>query len=93
MTAKVFIDQVVKISNDDSKEIEDIRNLVREYLFCKEKSPYIEEVTTIKRYNPKYGDDKKCKCGHTYSRHFDLYDDDELFGCKYCGCYDFILDE
>lgn len=54
--------------------------------------PYIEtEVRTIEyRYNPKYGDDRMCTCGHAYYRHFDSYDNMENVGCKYCYCNDFV---
>lgn len=54
-------------------------------------SPYLEEtVVTIKRsYNPKYGDNRICKCGHPYYRHFDTYEEMEPVGCKYCDCYTF----
>lgn len=30
-----------------------------------------------------------CKCGHTYHRHFDTYDDMRDIGCKYCQCMTF----
>jgi hypothetical protein len=36
------------------------------------------------RYDPLYGDDKLCDCGHPYYRHFDTYDDMAPVGCKYC---------
>jgi hypothetical protein len=39
-------------------------------------------------YNPNYGDDKRCLCGHTYYRHFDSYDEMAPIGCKYCQHYD-----
>jgi hypothetical protein len=57
----------------------------------KMEKPYIEEkvVTIVKKYNPKYGDDRICKCGHPYYRHFDTYEDMENVGCKYCHCYEF----
>lgn len=53
--------------------------------------PYIkiERVVIEKKYNPNYGDDRMCECGHKYYRHFDSYDDMEAVGCKYCGCYEF----
>jgi hypothetical protein len=37
--------------------------------------PYIEEliIDTERKYNPKYGDDRICKCGDPYYRHFDTY--------------------
>ena len=33
--------------------------------------PYIEKeiVTVIRMYNPEYGDDRICQCGHPYYRH------------------------
>jgi len=59
---------------------------------CKEK-PYIRklEVKTIitEEYNPKYGDNRICVCGHPYYRHFDSYKEMEPCGCKYCECYIF----
>lgn len=56
-----------------------------------EEQPYIEhtELVVIRVYNPKYGDDRVCECGHTYYRHFDTYCDMYNWGCKYCGCFDF----
>ena len=55
--------------------------------------PYIEEEVILKRtdrkYNPNYGDERVCKCGHTYGRHFDSYENMEACGCKYCSCYTF----
>ena len=44
---------------------------------------------TLRLYNPKFGDDKVCKCGHSYDRHFDSYEDMAAVGCKYCQCFDF----
>lgn len=40
-------------------------------------------------YNPNYGDDRICKCGHSYYRHFDSYENMDAVGCKYCGCFNF----
>jgi hypothetical protein len=56
-----------------------------------EEQPYIIEVIVEKekKYNPNYGDDRMCKCGHSYYRHFDSYENMNACGCKYCGCYDF----
>jgi hypothetical protein len=53
--------------------------------------PYIEEkvITTLRKYNPDYGDDRICMCGHPYYRHFDSYEDMYPRGCKYCGCFTF----
>ena len=53
--------------------------------------PYIviEKRIFVKHYNPKYGDDKLCKCGHPYYRHFDTWDNMNPVGCKYCECCEF----
>jgi len=40
-------------------------------------------------YDPEYGDQKICECGHEYYRHFDSYDDMRDVGCKYCNCNNF----
>jgi len=55
-------------------------------------SPYLEEVEIIihYKYNPNYGDNMTCTCGHAYYRHFDGYDDNYNCGCKYCECSHFI---
>lgn len=37
-----------------------------------------------KPYDPNFGDDEICLCGHTYDRHFDSYDSMSPIGCKYC---------
>ena len=57
--------------------------------------PYLTQRKTIYKYNPDYGDDRVCKCGHIYYRHFDSFPnmDGELMepiGCKYCQCGRFI---
>lgn len=53
--------------------------------------PYIEykQIKTIRGYNPKYGDDRLCICGHSYYRHFDTYEGMKDCGCKYCRCTTF----
>lgn len=53
--------------------------------------PYIVnyELNETSSYNSKYGDDRLCKCGHPYYRHFDTYDDMAEIGCKYCQCFTF----
>lgn len=55
------------------------------------KEPYLikERIVVERHYNPEYGDDLLCRCGHAYYRHFDTYEDMYACGCKYCGCYTF----
>jgi len=61
-----------------------------------EENPYLPlVVTTIKKYlvyNPRYGDNRICRCGHPYHRHFDGFEEPEhqAVGCKYCPCYTFM---
>lgn len=45
------------------------------------------------RYNPYYGDNRKCECGHAYVRHFDSYHNMYPCGCKYCSCREFKEEE
>ena len=51
----------------------------------------LEVVGVLKQYNPDFGDDKICECGHAYYRHFDTYEGMAPVGCKYCGCDEFKL--
>jgi hypothetical protein len=51
--------------------------------------PYLETITITKAYNPNYGDDIECECGHPYYRHFDTYENMDPCGCKYCPCFHF----
>lgn len=37
-------------------------------------------------YNPTFGDERLCVCGHHYRRHFDTHDNMVPAGCKYCQC-------
>ena len=55
-------------------------------------NPYLVSIKTVTEYiyNPKYGDDRQCKCGHSYYRHFDTYEDMRNIGCKYCQCWEFV---
>lgn len=56
--------------------------------------PYIKSISEVVefKYNPNYGDDRICICGHSYYRHFDPYEEMEAVGCKYCGCSEFEED-
>lgn len=44
-------------------------------------------------YDPNFGDDKLCQCGHRYERHFDGFEDNAAVGCKYCECREFVAKE
>jgi hypothetical protein len=70
--------------------VPDLRKAVREGGVQK---PYLEREKTeiVRQYNPEYGDDRVCKCGHPYYRHFDFYEeaDRQACGCKYCECWTF----
>lgn len=54
----------------------------------RESQPYLvtKKVTRYFCYNPDYGDDRVCRCGHKYYRHFDTYEEMANVGCKYCHC-------
>lgn len=56
-----------------------------------EEQPYIiqYQLQIDYLYNPNYGDDRECVCGHPYYRHFDPYENNEAVGCKYCQCWQF----
>lgn len=57
-----------------------------------DQSAYIitKKVVEERHYNPTFGDNKECECGHEYYRHFDSYELMDAVGCKYCGCSNFI---
>jgi len=56
--------------------------------------PYLfEEIVVKKRlYNPNYGDNRLCKCGHKYYQHFET---EEMIptGCNSCDCFVFMQGE
>lgn len=62
---------------------------------AKKEKPYIYKTikVTKKLYNPNYGDNRVCECGHPYERHFDWWGEPigepAPVGCKYCECYTF----
>lgn len=68
------------------QDIENVQDL--------ENTPYLIEVNVevTRKYNPNYGDNKMCKCGHQYYRHFDSWEDMLAVGCKYCDCWEFVED-
>jgi hypothetical protein len=75
----------VKIENELGEE----RNA---RLISRPDAPYLEYeyIETIKKYNPNYGDNRICVCGHAYYRHFDSYENMRPVGCKYCMCQEFV---
>lgn len=54
--------------------------------------PYLESTRVVRdrEYNPDYGNNRVCECGHPYHRHFDSYENMDPVGCKYCGCFTFV---
>lgn len=60
-----------------------------------DQTPYLfeEKVVKIRKYNPNYGDERICQCGHEYHHHFDSYENMHPVGCKYCPCYVFMQKE
>jgi hypothetical protein len=80
----------IKISKETYLEL---KKIISEYENNKEieneiENPYlfVLDINKSMKYNPKYGDDRICKCGHVYHRYFDSYDYMENVGCKYCNC-------
>ena len=45
-------------------------------------------ISSEPEYDPSFGDNRKCQCGHTYYRHFDTYDNMSAVGCKYCSSWE-----
>lgn len=80
-----------KIYDDNGNEI------ISEEVIGSDKSAYLEVTRTVKyttkKYNPKYGDNRLCVCGHEYYRHFDSWEDMYPCGCKYCSCGHFREDD
>ena len=80
---------VIKIEKHPNDNIIKCQDCNEEFL--NEEAYLIELVSYKKRsYNPKYGDDRICECGHPYHKHFDSYEDMEPCGCKYCQCRTFV---
>lgn len=80
-----------KIYDDNGNEI------ISEEVIGSDESVYLEVTRTVKyttkKYNPKYGDNRLCVCGHEYYRHFDSWEDMYPCGCKYCSCDHFREDD
>ena len=52
--------------------------------------PYLYSLRLEKKYNPKYKAEVPCRCGHSYDRHFDAFEEYSAVGCKFCECYEYI---
>ena len=56
--------------------------------------PYVEEeiTHTVRLYNPRFGNNRVCVCGHIYYKHFDFFEApiNQDVGCKYCACNNFV---
>ena len=79
------ISKIKKVLDGVAKEMKQDDNSLESPYLIKTKT----KIITTFRYNPSYGDDRICKCGHPYHRHFDSYENMNPVGCKYCGCNDF----
>lgn len=94
ITTKELLKNVLKsqgytITNEKDNSI-DFKDLLYAYHLKLEQYPIDEDSPYINgKYNPNYGDNRLCECGHSYVRHFDPYEDMEPCGCKYCSCYRF----
>lgn len=79
--------------SEQFRPLEELVNETPMYQISLDTEPYIQysvtRVYTLLTYNPAYGDSRECKCGHSYYRHFDSYEDMDPIGCKYCQCYTF----
>ena len=88
---KLELIEIIKgLGEFEMTKIEDYTNIPLEY---KKTDTYFKSLTikVNSEYNPEYGDNKICECGHIYYRHFDSYENMEACGCKYCECSTFKL--
>lgn len=75
-TQKQKQELLAKIKSASLAECQDIAEQLLDYI----------QVSCYSAYDPNFGDNKKCVCGHAYYRHFDTYDQMYPVGCKYCEC-------
>jgi len=76
-----LIDEVVTITGAE--------NRLQAVVFVKNMVASIQGTTPSQlnaAYDPEFGDDTICACGHVYYRHFDSYEKMLPVGCKYCDC-------
>lgn len=67
-----------------NKHSHNVTNKLAELIADEVHTILTERQHRVSPYDPFYGDDKPCICGHPYYRHFDTYDDMAPVGCKYC---------
>lgn len=65
-----------------SSYLEDLVSLLEEVAY------HEGAISSEPEYDPSFGDNRKCQCGHTYYRHFDTYDNMSAVGCKYCSSWE-----
>lgn len=91
-----FTDEGIVLSRKGSDDLvfqsmQDLKGFIEA---SSSESPRMESIefsfSMVSSYNPKFGDDIDCVCGHPYERHFDSYEGMEPVGCKYCACSSFI---
>ena len=91
-----FTDEGIVLSRKGSDDLvfqsmQDLKGFIEA---SSSESPHMESIKfsfdLVSSYNPKFGDDIDCVCGHPYERHFDRYEGMEAVGCKYCACLSFI---
>jgi hypothetical protein len=90
---KTTIDNTVRIEKKEH-QIKRIKDMWEEFdaeFIGSTTEPYLRyrRLDVVEMYNPNYGDNRMCKCGHAYARHFDLYESESAGTCKYCGCTKF----
>lgn len=80
--------------DDDEHYLNWNLNVLSEIWDPDKSKPYLSARKTVEfthyHYNPEYGDDRMCRCGHPYYRHFDTYEDMRPVGCKYCACMEYV---
>lgn len=76
--------------NIEYHEIRDefMRLIEQEEIVTHTSEPFVPADNLADQYDPNYGDNNECLCGHPYYRHFDTYDDMAAIGCKYCYKYE-----
>jgi hypothetical protein len=93
LMTQLFCQEIVRLAREIAKIVEN--DPIRLIQFCMVEELFDTEFYKVENgvkivYDPDFGDNRKCKCGHAYARHFDPYENWEFVGCKYCGCDNFV---